>query len=163
MVISAAEPDDDPTVIRTHVTGTGSIHIEPQAELRIQSGAIVDLSGGDPLNPPTECPEPGAPEQWGTITVEGVLFVQDSAIQNTNIEVRLAEFEGDTDITLLEAAEGFGGEFFVEGSSFMLKRRDLCTQKVQNSRLGTPKQLCMLRMLSMMRAVSVADQLQIKG
>ena len=68
------------------------------------------------------CADPSLADQWGRITVEGSLVVSGAVIQNTNVDVSLAGFEGgaliaNNNIALLESSAGFGGEFFVEGSS----------------------------------------------
>ncbi len=108
------------TIFRTDITGTGNIWIEPEAELRIEQGATVDLSG----HTGSGCADPSQADQWGTITIEGALVVRDATIQNTNVDVKLADFAGHNDIVnnnifLLESSEGFGGEFWVEGNSLI--------------------------------------------
>ncbi len=107
------------TVFRTDIRGLGDIHIDLSQTLRIEDGAVVDLSGDVNTD---GCADQGASRGWGSITIEGSLLVQDASIRNTNVDVRLADFEGSTDIinndiTLLEASTGFGGQFFVEGGS----------------------------------------------
>ena len=109
-----------PTVFCTDISGPGDIWIEEDAELRIEQGATVDLSGYTGSG----CADPNQADQWGTITIEGALVVRDATIQNTNVDVKLADFAGHNDIVnnnifLLESSEGFGGEFWVEGNSLI--------------------------------------------
>ncbi len=109
-----------PTIFRTDIIGPGDIWIEENAELRIEQGATVDLSG----HTGSGCADPSQADQWGTITIEGALVVRDATIQNTNVDVKLADFAGHNDIVnnnifLLESSEGFGGEFWVEGNSLI--------------------------------------------
>jgi hypothetical protein len=114
-------PTEAPVVIRADVIGNGSIWIALNQTLIVEDGAKIDLSGTLNTN---GCADPGTSEQWGTIYVDGSLVVRDASIRNTNVEVSLAEFEGITDIvnnniTLREASAGFGGQFFVEGGSYI--------------------------------------------
>ena len=108
-----------PTVLRSDLVGLGDVLIDLGHELRIEAGAVVDLSGDIVL---PGCADPNASAQWGTITVDGELFVRGGTIQNTNVTVTLADFSNsaeliNNDISLLNASAGFGGQFFVEGSS----------------------------------------------
>ncbi len=109
-------------IIGSNVVGTGDIQIDVDQELRVENGAIVELSGQEPVGSCAGgCVDP-ANNNWGTITVDGSLVVSNATVRNTNIDVTLAEFEGATDIInndirLLEASTGFGGQFFVAGSS----------------------------------------------
>ena len=87
----------------------------------MDGGAIVDLSGGLAIG---GCADPDASQQWGTIWVDGELYVRDATIQNTNVRVSLAEFFGTTDIinndiSLMNASTGFGGQFFVAGTAIV--------------------------------------------
>jgi len=118
--VTGGAPGDLRTVIRSNISGTGDIAIDLGQELRVENGSIVDLSGYTGSG----CANPEESENWGTITVDGVLYARDATIQNTNVEVTLADFAGDigminNDITLLEASDGYGGEFFVEGAAFI--------------------------------------------
>ncbi len=120
LMLVAQSADAPATVFRTDISGKGDIWIEEDAELRIEQGATVDLSG----HTGSGCADPNQADQWGTITIEGALVVRDATIQNTNVDVKLADFEGHNDIvnnniSLLESSEGFGGEFWVEGNSLI--------------------------------------------
>jgi hypothetical protein len=128
-------PCDDPTLIQTHILGAGDIRIPFGRQLRILDGSVVDLSGlttganvpdvstacDEPINP-CDAPDPlcADPNLVGSIFIEGELVVQDSLIQNCNIEVVLGDVDGsaivNNDISLLETS-GFGGELFVTGNS----------------------------------------------
>ncbi len=121
LTITGDAPGNPPSVIRSNITGTGNIQIDIGQELRIENGAVVDLSGTEPEAGCSNCPS-SDPSGWGTITIDGSLIVRDSTVRNTNVEVTLAEFEGATgiinnDIRLVEATTGYGGQFFVSGSS----------------------------------------------
>ena len=120
--IRGDEIGDPPTVIRTNVAGLGNIVIEEGQQLFISNGARVDLSGGDPNIPPSDCGDPNEALNWGNIYADGTLYVQDSTIQNTNVEVRLGDLAGTNqivrnDISMVESSAGYGGEFYVDGPS----------------------------------------------
>ena len=109
-----------PTVFQVNVQGLGDIYIHPGQTLQIENGAVVDLSGGLGGG----CADPAASANWGQIDVEGVLLVTGATIENTKVEVALGGMSDNTtvynnDVTLLESAPGFGGEFFVEGDSMI--------------------------------------------
>lgn len=118
----------NPTFVRTNVSGTGNILIDPGQTLSIENGAIVDLSGQDIITQLCEDPCPTSdPSTWGTITVNGTLLVTDATIQNTKVHVKLARLEGETeivnnDIRLLQSSAGFGGEFFVQGGTIQCNK-----------------------------------------
>jgi hypothetical protein len=111
-----------PSVIRSNIIGTGDIRVELGQELWIEGGAIVELSGQIPQGSCSGgCLDP-TDNDWGTIFVDGVLLVRGGTIRNTNVRVSLAEFEGNSDIInndirMVEVSTGYGGEFYVEGSS----------------------------------------------
>ncbi|MCH7814449.1 MAG: hypothetical protein IID40_10565 [Planctomycetes bacterium] len=113
---------DAPTRIHSNITGTGDIFIGLGRQLHIERGAVVDLSGTEPTGDCSAgCPNQD-PASWGTIFVDGVLLVRNATIRNTNLEVSLAQIEAGTDIInndirLLESSTGFGGEFFVAGTT----------------------------------------------
>jgi parallel beta-helix repeat protein/predicted outer membrane repeat protein len=107
------------SVVRCDIVGNGLIYIPRAKQLTLENGATIDLSGEQSTG---GCADPNDSDQWGTITVEGSLVVCDATVQNTNVDVKLADFQGqniivNNDIHLLEASTGFGGEFFVEGAS----------------------------------------------
>lgn len=107
-----------PSVLRCDVRGLGDINIERGAQLIVENGALIDLSGGAG----TGCADPNQAAAWGTIDAVGSLILRDATIQNANVTVRLGDLENTTEIVnneieLLQAAPGFGGELFVAGAS----------------------------------------------
>jgi hypothetical protein len=100
-----------PTVIRADVNGPGDIEIDAGQQLIIEGDAIVNLGGSSECNPDANT--------GGFITVDGSLVIRGNAsLVNTNVDAKLLEFEGDSNIhhnniLLLESSPGFGGEFFV--------------------------------------------------
>ncbi len=100
-----------PTVVRTDVNGPGDIEVDAGQQLIIEGDAIVNLSGSSECNPDANT--------GGFITVDGSLVIRGNAsLVNTNVDAKLLEFEGDSNIhhnniLLVESSPGFGGEFFV--------------------------------------------------
>jgi len=118
MNIAGDAPGALPTVFRSDIRGLGDIHIPLGAALQVEHGAVIDLSG----ELGGGCADASEAANWGTIFIDGSLIVRDATIQNTNVEVSLADFEGDVgiinnNITLLEASAGFGGQFFVQDAA----------------------------------------------
>ena len=110
------------TVVRTSILGTGDIRIDAGQQLTLAQGALVDLSGRDPNDPSGPCADPNASADWGTITVDGTLLVRDSTVRNTNVQVNMGDVGDGTviynnEINLFQNPPGWGGEFFVEGTS----------------------------------------------
>jgi probable HAF family extracellular repeat protein len=111
------------TVFSSDIKGLGQIVIDQGARLTLSGGAIIDLSGTEPVsgNCQASCPSSN-PSSWGTVSVNGELLVQDSTVRNSNVNVNLANISSNTtiinnDLRLLQSSIGFGGQFFVEGSS----------------------------------------------
>ncbi len=119
-----SSPWHDPTVIQTTVCGVGDIIIDPGQQLNLEDGAIIDLSGRDPNDPNGPCADPNSFADWGTIYVDGTLVCRDSTIRNTNVRVNAGDLADGTtiynnEINLLQNPPGWGGEFFVEGTSII--------------------------------------------
>ncbi|MBK8914435.1 MAG: right-handed parallel beta-helix repeat-containing protein [Phycisphaerales bacterium] len=119
--LAPANPVQGETVLRGRVSGTGQIAIDPGARLAIRDGGLIDLSGN---SPGAICEDPSLSQLWGQIGVEGTLVVEDATIQNSKVEVALADLLGQpqivhNDIRLIDTVEAgpqsraFGGEFFV--------------------------------------------------
>ncbi len=120
LVIAGEKKGDPPTVIRSNVRGTGTIEVGPGQTLRLEGGAIVDLSGSMP-DVGGECQDTSQIE-IGSIVADGTIVVRDATIQNANVSVTLACAEGTTaitnnNITLPEASSGFGGELFISSGA----------------------------------------------
>lgn len=82
------------------------------------AAATVDLSP----DPNAACSLPIDSTEWGTLLVDGSLFVRDATIRRANVNVRLGNLDGATDILnndirLRQSAAGYGGEFFVAGAA----------------------------------------------
>jgi len=125
LTLTPVSPPQTQTILRSRVTGTGSILIDPGAELLVEGGALVDLSG---QLPGQGCADISNAAGWGGLAVSGSLVVRDSTIQNSNVNVKIGSLEGATsilnnDCRLLSSVTGtainpaFGGEFFVSGTS----------------------------------------------
>ncbi|QOJ14699.1 MAG: hypothetical protein HRU75_08630 [Planctomycetia bacterium] len=123
--LAPANPVQSDTVLRGRITGTGQIAIDPGARLAIRGGGLVDLSGN---TPGAICEDPALSQLWGQIAVDGTLLVEDATVQNSKVEVTLADLLGQpqivhNDIRLLDsvqagpAARAFGGEFFVRSGA----------------------------------------------
>ncbi|MCG8405646.1 MAG: hypothetical protein MI923_10655, partial [Phycisphaerales bacterium] len=116
------EPPSSTTTLHSiAVRGTGDIDIDPGETMLLESGALIDLSGEDVSD---ECLDPAESANWGTITVNGALIVRDSTIRNTNVVVEGGELGDSTqiisnEINLIQNPPGWGGEFFVEGTSMI--------------------------------------------
>ncbi|MCA9244156.1 MAG: hypothetical protein KDA32_09390, partial [Phycisphaerales bacterium] len=101
--------------------GTGVVQVVAGHELQVfGAGVTVDLSP-DPNAP---CSLPIDSSGWGTMLVDGSLFVRDATIRRANVNVRLGDLDGATDIInndirLRQSAAGYGGEFFVAGSAMV--------------------------------------------
>ena len=124
LIIYGESPGDPATVIRANINGTGDILVASGQMLRVEQGATVDLSGRDPNDPNNPCADPNSFADWGTITVDGTLLVRDSTIRNTNVQVNMGDLADETiiynnEINLLQNPPGWGGEFFVEGTSII--------------------------------------------
>jgi predicted outer membrane repeat protein len=91
--------------IRCNLKGTGLVQIDLGAELLLAGDALIDLSDDD---------------DHGAILCEGLLRVKDNVqIQNTNIYVTRASFEGNTTVlnSVVVAESGVPyGQFFIEDS-----------------------------------------------
>ncbi|MDM8005431.1 MAG: hypothetical protein QUV05_04670 [Phycisphaerae bacterium] len=114
-------PGAPATVLRSRIGGRGDILINAGQQLRVENGAVVDLSGSEPTAGCGNCPG-SDPSAWGTVTVNGTLVVSNATIKNTNVLVTLANLGSNTgiinnDIRLAEATTGYGGQFFVDGSA----------------------------------------------
>ena len=119
ITLTPLTPTDGSTILRCDLRGTGDVLIEPGAQLTVSDGALVDLSGDDPN---TGCADPNESVDWGLITVDGTLWVQDSTVRNTRVSVNAGDLTDSTtiynnEINLVQYPPGWGGEFFVEGTS----------------------------------------------
>ncbi|HKQ50427.1 MAG TPA: hypothetical protein VJZ71_20300 [Phycisphaerae bacterium] len=108
----------EPATIRTNVVGTGEILVGAGQELLVEGGAVVDMGGASGGG----CADPAQASNWGRIEVNGQLVVRDSTIRNTNVDVLSGDLSDLTEvhnnqINLLQNPPGWGGEFYVEGTS----------------------------------------------
>ncbi len=107
-----------PTIVRTRVTGTGTIEIQPGQQLIVEGQACIDLR---PDGVGQACVDPGG-QAGGQILIDGILLARgQSRIQNARIQLRQAEIHEDgdiqyNDIYLLDAIST-GGELFVEDTA----------------------------------------------
>lgn len=124
--LTFGDPGADPnqpflrrSVLTNDLRGTGAIQVLAGHELQVLgAAATVDLSP----DPNAACSLPIDSTEWGTLLVDGSLFVRDATIRRANVNVRLGNLDGATDILnndirLRQSAAGYGGEFFVAGAA----------------------------------------------